>query len=105
MSLHKTYIISQVQKALDQNMLAPETIPKNLGDPLIIPESVPVFSTEIMLKLQLYKDMAIAVEDFETWMCFLERITTELNLNPSTDFPKIAGVLNRYRVDAGKDPL
>lgn len=106
MSLYATYIIAQVQDALDQLIETKEdTTPKNLGEPLVAPESVPVFPDELMRRIQFYKSMAIAVEDFESWMAFLERVANELKLNPATDFPKLASVLNRYRVGVGKDPL
>lgn len=105
MSLYVTYIVAQVQKALDENLMAQDAIPKNLGEPLIAPESATVFPDEVMLRLQFFKNNAIAIEDFESWMIFLEHVTNELKLNPATDFPKIASVLNRYRIDDGKEPL
>jgi len=105
MSLYKTYIIAQVGMALDENLLAEDSVPKNVGEPLVAPESAPVFTDDIMRQLQFYKDKAVAVEDFEAWMKFLELVANELKLNPATDFPKIASVLNRYRVDEGKEPL
>jgi len=105
MSLYTTYIIAQVQQVLDQNLLAEETTPKNVGEPVVIPESVPVFPEEIMRRIKFYRDMAIIIEDFESWMAFLEKIANELKLNPASDFPKIAGVLNRYRLDVGMEPL
>lgn len=105
MSLYKTYVIAQVQMALDQNLLTEENTPKGLGEPLVAPESIPIFPDTIMTKLQFYKDKAVAVEDFESWMKFLELVTNELKLNPASDFPKLASVLNRYRVDEGKEPL
>jgi len=105
MTLYKTYIVAQVQLALDQNLQTEENVPKNVGEPLVAPESLPVFPDEVMTKLQFYKDKAVAVEDFESWMQFLEIVTNELKLNPASDFPKLASVLNRYRVDEGKEPL
>jgi len=105
MPLHTSYIIAQVQAALDQNLLALEQIPKSSGEPVVAPESLPVFNDEIMRKLKFYADKAITIPDFEAWMQFLELVAGELGLNPASDFPKIASVLNRYRVDDGKEPL
>jgi hypothetical protein len=104
MALHTSYIIAQVQMALDQN-IPQEQVPKSSGEPIVAPESAPVFSDEIMCKLKFYKDKAIEVPDFETWMKFLEIVAGELGLNPASDFPKLASVLNRYRVDEGREPL
>jgi hypothetical protein len=105
MSLSTTYIIAHVQAALDHNLLAAEEVPKGTGEPVVAPESLPVFSDDIMCRMQFFKDKAIAIPDFEAWMQFLELVAGELGLNPATDFPKIASVLNRYRVDEGKEPL
>jgi len=105
MSLYLTYIMAHVQNAIDQNLLDGETTLKNLGEPVVIPDTVPVFPDETMRRLRFYKDMALIIEDFESWMMFLEKIANELGLNPASDFPKIAGVLNRYRLDEGKEPL
>lgn len=91
--LHISYIFAQVQIALDDI------------EPAIAPKDVPIFPDEIMRRLQLYKDMAVAIEDFEAWMKFLERLTVELDLNPTTDYPKLAGILNQYRVAENKEPL
>ena len=105
MSFYKAYIIAQVNKALEQNLPAENTNPQDVGQPLVAPESVPVFPDEIMMRLQFYKDKAVAVEDFESWMKFLEIVANDLGLNPATDFPKLASVLNRYRVAENKEPL
>jgi len=105
MSLHATYIVTHVKAALDEKLMAEEAVPKNTGEPAVAPQSMPVFSDDVMRKLQFFKTKAIEVPDFETWMTFLEIVASELKLNPATDFPKIASVLNRYRVDEGKEPL
>lgn len=97
MALYKTYIYAKVQEAVDQ-----------LTDPLapaVAPESAAVFSDEVMRKLLLFKDTAIAIPDFESWMILLESVAIEIGLNPAIDFQKIASVLNGYRVDVGLEPL
>ena len=105
MSLYATYIIAHVKDALDQTLLNQEAIPKDIGEPPVFQESTPIFSDEVMRQLQFFKYMAIEIEDFESWMLFLDKVAFKLKLNPATDFPKIASVLNRYRVDEGKEPL
>jgi len=101
MSLYKTYIYAKVQEAVDE-LKDPLKEP---FEPALAPESAPVFSDEIMRKLDLYKDKAISVNDFESWMALLEKVATETGLNPATDFEKIASVLNRYRRDVNLEPL
>ena len=105
MSLYATYIIAHVTDALDQTLLTQESIPKDVGEPPVFQESTPIFSDDIMRHLQFFKSMAVEIEDFESWMLFLDKVASELKLNPASDFPKIASVLNRYRVDEGKEPL
>ena len=106
MSLYATYIIAHVQAALDGNLVLDEALlPRTPGEAVVAPESTPVFSDDIMRKLQFFKTTAIDIPDFEAWMKFLELVAGELKLNPAVDFPRIASVLNRYRVDEGKEPL
>lgn len=97
MSFYKTYIVAKVQEAID-TLTAPT-------DPSVAPESSPVFPDEVMHKLEGYKDKAIGVNDFESFMALLEIVTTDLRLNPSSDFEKIASVLNRYRRENNLEPL
>jgi hypothetical protein len=97
MSFYKTYIVAKVQEAID-NLSAPT-------DPAVAPESSPIFPNEIMHKLEGYKDKAIGVSDFESFMTLLETVANDLRLNPSSDFEKIASVLNRYRRENNLEPL
>lgn len=100
-----TYVIAKVEEAINENIKPSPEMPVEVGLPLVAPDDCPIFSEDIMRKLQFYEDNAIAVEDFETWLTFLEIIANQLELNPATDFGKLASVLNRYRLNSGKDPL
>ena len=100
-----TYIIAQVETALNTNLIPIPDAPTDVGLPLVAPESCPIFSDTIMQKLLYYNDKATMVEDFETWIAFLEIVANKLGLNPATDFGKLASVLNRYRINEGKIPL
>jgi hypothetical protein len=100
MSLCTTYIYAQVKDAL-----IPETNLEPTIDPVVAPSLSGIFSDEIMRKLGFYKDTAIYVEDFESWISFLEKVATELGLSPANDLEKLASVFNLYRVEVGKDPL
>jgi hypothetical protein len=98
MAFYQTYIYAAVQNAIDQSLSAPT-------QPAVAPQSAPIFSDDIMQKLSFYKDKALSVMDFESWMLLLENVAAELKLNPATDFQKIAAVLNLYRVENNLEPL
>jgi len=101
MSLYATYIYAQVNDAL-----TPATNLEPTIEPVVAPSlSSGVFSDDIMRKLGFYKDTAIYVEDFESWISFLEKVATELGLSPANDLEKLASVFNLYRIEVGKDPL
>jgi len=99
--------VAQVQKALAENldMEYDGTIPDDLGAPSVAPEGTPVFPVDTMKRLEEFKDTAIMIPDFESWLILLEKVASELNLNPATDFDKISSILNQYREAANKDPL
>lgn len=106
--MHKAYIIAQVQKCLADNLdLAYDgTVPDNPGKPTVAPEGTPVFPIDIMTRLEdNYRYIAIQIPDFESWMVLLEKVATELKLNPAQDFDKIASILNQFREASGKEPL
>ena len=104
MALHKTYIVSAFQHVLSQN-LPQENLFQEPGEPAVAPENALVFPEDIMKKIQYYKDNAILVEDFESWMAFLENVAIELDLNPAQDLENLASVLNQYRISEGQPPL
>jgi hypothetical protein len=90
---------------LNEHLKPIPEVPTDVGLPSVAPESCPMFSEDIMQKLQSFNDKAAMIEDFETWMTFLEIVANKLGLNPATDFGKLASVLNRHRVNEGKPPL
>ena len=104
MALYKTYIISTLQHVIAQHFPQEETF-NNPGEPSVAPEGTFIFPDDIMKKIEYYKDNAILVDDFESWMAFLENVATELALNPAQDLDDLASVLNQYRVTEGKKPL
>lgn len=98
----KTYIYAAVKNALEQNI---ENVPGEVLQPLVAPQSAPVFPEDVMRRISFYNDMALNVEDFESWMNLLEHVANETGLSVATDLEKIASVLNRFRMENGKEPL
>lgn len=102
--MYKTYIYATVAQVLAENI--PEQQPLNSPlEPMVASDDDMLFADDVLRKVESYKDKAVLVEDFESWMALLEIIATDLQLSPATDFPKVAAVLNRYRIANGKEPL
>ena len=73
--------------------------------PIVAPDDAPVFDLETMEKFKEFQDSAVLAPDFETFSNLLVEVANRLGMNPAVDLPKIASVLNRFRVDAGKEPI
>jgi hypothetical protein len=105
MRLYKTYILATLEKVLAHNLNVDDPELKDPGAPSVAPEDLPVFSEKTMGLIEQYRKHALLVEDFENWMALLENVAAMAGLNPATELDELASVLNRYRVDAGKQPL
>jgi hypothetical protein len=74
--------------------------------PKVSPEGEVVFSPELDAKILLtYADQIIQCPNFELFLKLLEQIVNENGLVPTTDTPKVAGLVNQLRVQKGLDPL
>lgn len=60
---------------------------------------------DIVTKIESYHEEAIRIADFGTYMSMIGKIIKELGLNPDTDFPKVAALLNNFRLARNKKPL
>jgi len=100
-----SYIVKAVKDSLAQDAVAPVQLEQEFpGAPVVAPTDAPVFPEETMRKLDAYKEKAQLIQDFEGFMALLDYITNEEHLLPA-DRTKLASLLNRFRFEAGEDPL
>lgn len=102
---HKEYIEAKTLEAFERFEDTQEDTLTDPGQPSVAPEGIPVFDKDLMQRLKLHRSKILNAPDFEAFMALLENIAAEEGLNPAQDFDKLASVLNRFRVEVGKDPL
>jgi hypothetical protein len=97
------YLVSRrVKKALATT--EPGVISPDPSQPSVAPEDASIFPEEMMLKLEFYKEKVLLVEDFEGFSDLVTHATQELLLGVS-ETEKVAAIFNRFRLEAGKDPI
>jgi hypothetical protein len=93
------YIIGKVSELAD--VIPPEVV----LIPIVAPESMSDELPDRYAKVSDYYHEALQVENFESFLLLLDKITAECGLSIIDDQTVIAAILNRYRVDADLPPL
>ena len=93
--------------AVCKTLLSSSENPDNLGnpgEPYVAPESQPV-EINFEALISEYKPAALSAANFEEFLGLVNKVILEQALNPTNDLTKVAGVLNKHRIENDLEPL
>ena len=93
---------------IEQVQAVPQQLPTPAPEANIepaLPNSNPDFPVNVLEALLAYKEACVGVSDFEDFMHLLQAAVTQLGLDITADYPKVAAVFNGYRLENGLKPL
>ena len=98
-------VVGLLKKVLAE-VLETQNLPAEPIGPKTAPTNKIIFSQELDDAVSLkYADQALQCPNFELFLKLIEQVANENQLRPEIDSTKIAGLLNRLRVQKGLLPL
>lgn len=74
-------------------------------DPALPQSDEMIFSVEELEVLELYRDRAETLNDFQAFMSLIDMVIQDNRLSPAQDRDRVAKLLNKYRVEKNLQPL